>query len=139
MAAATIASSVASPCGSVRRDPTLVEHHHAITEMDEFGRVGAEQDDGLSFRRHLLKRDIDFALGLDVNAASGVVQQKDGWLKRKPLGHRDLLLIAAGQGLRRPSPIALDVQAPGQTLGDYQFLHPAATLGAVAREAAGAG
>ena len=115
-------------------DPTLVEHHHAIAEMDEFGRVGAEQDDGLAFRRHLLKRDIDLALGLDVDAASGVVQQKDGWLKRKPLGHRDLLLVAAGQGLRRPSPIALDVQAPGQTLGDCRFLHPAATLGAVARE-----
>ena len=102
--------------------------------MDELGRVAAEQDDGLALRRHLLERDIDLALGLDVDASSGVVQQKDGRLERKPLGHGDLLLVAAGQGLRRPLPIALDVQAPGQALGDRLLLRPAATLAAAARE-----
>ena len=76
-------------------DPALVEHHHPIAKMDELGRIGAQQDHGFAFDSHRPQGDIDLALGLDVDASGRVVQEQDRRLKWQPLGHRDLLLIAA--------------------------------------------
>ena len=102
--------------------------------MDEFRRVRAEQDDGFALRRHCAQREVDLALGLDVDAARRIVQEQHRWLERQPFRQRDLLLVAAGQRLRRPAPVAANVEALRQTFGDCVFLRSPAAFAAPAGE-----
>ena len=134
MAAATIASSDASACGRRGGHSALVEHHDPIAKMDQFGRVGAEQDDGFALRRHCAQRKVDLALGLDVDAARRIIQKQDRRLERQPFRQRDLLLVAAGQRLGRPPPVASNIEALRQTFGDCVLLRSPATLGAATGE-----
>ena len=134
MAAATIASSDASACGRVAATLPLLNTMTRSQRWTSSGVSRAEQDDGFALGRHCAQRKVDLALGLDVDAAGRIIQEQDRRLERQPFRQRDLLLVAAGQRLGRPPPVASNIEALRQTFGDRVLLRSPATLGAVAGE-----
>src|ERR1700729_1603207 len=102
--------------------------------MNQLGRVRAEQDDRFAFRRHCAQRQVDLALGLDIDAASWVVQKQDRRLERQPFRQGDLLLVSAGEGLGRPAPVASDIEALREPFREHGLLRSSATLETAAGE-----
>ncbi|EGE60673.1 hypothetical protein RHECNPAF_1360050 [Rhizobium etli CNPAF512] len=85
--------------------------------MDELRRIGTDENDEPPLGGEGAQHQVDFPLGLDVDAARRIVEEQNGRIERQPLGQRHLLLVAAGKRLHRASGIALDRQAAGE-IGD---------------------
>src|SRR5918993_3738526 len=78
-------------------DPALAHHHDAVAHAQDLGQLGRDHDHGLALANEVVEEPVDLALGPDVDASCGLVEDQDVGVREQPLAHHDLLLVAAGQ------------------------------------------
>ena len=81
--------------------PTVAHDHDAVGEVDHLGHVARDEQHGQSLARQLPDELMQVALGADVDAHGGLVDDEDVHPGGEPLGQAHLLLVAAAQAARR--------------------------------------
>src|SRR5260370_40558384 len=79
-------------------DPSCVENQHAVAEMDKFWDFGGVKQHRAANLGIGANEAVELVLRADVDAARRIEQQQDAAFGEEPLGDRNLLLIAAGEG-----------------------------------------
>jgi hypothetical protein len=72
-----------------------MEDDDAVADAEELGKIGADEEDGLSLPGELADELIDLDLAHDIDAARRLVEQEDFGPLMEETGQRDLLLVAA--------------------------------------------
>ncbi len=90
-----------------------MEHRDPVADAEELGEIGADEEEGLSFRGEAVHPLVDLGFAQDVDAARRLVEKEDvGFLVEEP-GQGDFLLVPAGKPGRGLVRVAgLDVRAP---------------------------
>src|SRR6185437_1215310 len=73
------------------------EHEHPVHQLDMLVEFGREHHHGQLLAGERVEQHVEVVLGVDVDAAGGVVQQQDPRPEGEPAGDDDTLLVPAGQ------------------------------------------
>ena len=93
-------------------DSALIEHQHAVGEVNEFGNLGRVEQHRAAGFRESAHQQIDFMLGADVDAPRRIIKKKCPALGEEPFSKGDLLLVAARKGAGAcPQGALVDVDA----------------------------
>jgi hypothetical protein len=96
----------------------LTQDEDSITEGDEFGEFTGGDDDSQTGATEFVDDAVEFRLGSDIDAAGGVIEQQDAWLRSQPAGDDALLLVSAGKaGDARLQAGGFDSQLANRFLG----------------------
>src|SRR3954452_21165511 len=99
----------------VGRDVSLVHDQDPIAHLEHLRQLGGDEDHSHSPRAQRADDFVDLALGPDVHAARGLVEDQHIDVGLEPFGEDDLLLVAARERpdrrrhVRQPDPQLLDV------------------------------
>ena len=77
--------------------PPVAEDQHPVHQLEVLVDLGRQHDDGQPGGGQLAQQRVDVALGADVDAAGGVVEQQHRRVAGERAGDDHLLLVAAGQ------------------------------------------
>ena len=83
--------------GQNRAQGAAAHHADAVAHADDFGEIAGDQNHGEALFCEAADDLVDLALGADVDALSGLVEDQELGLGREPAGEGNLLLIAAGE------------------------------------------
>ena len=83
--------------GQLPGHPAFAHDDDAVAHAQDFGQLRRDHDDRLAFPSELVHQGVDFALGPDVDAARGLVENEDVAVADEPFRDDHLLLVAAGQ------------------------------------------
>ena len=73
---------------------TLAHHHDAVAHAQDLRQLRGNHDDRLALVGERSQKLVDLALGADVDAARGLVEEQDIAIAIEPFGDHDLLLVA---------------------------------------------
>src|SRR5262245_27198377 len=77
-------------------NPAATHDRDAIADTEEFGQVGADENDGLAVSRQFADEFVNLRFAADVDAARRFVEKQDFGIVMEKAAKRYLLLIAAG-------------------------------------------
>jgi len=77
-----------------------VEHRDSVGQQKYFLKVGGDHQNRAPFAAHAQNLVVDVLNRADVEPAGGLVEQQEGAVEQQLAPEDDLLLVAAGQGLK---------------------------------------
>lgn len=97
-------------------DAAAAHDGDGVADAEEFGEVGADEDDGFAGGGEFADEFVDLGFGGDVDAAGGFVEEKDLGVAVEEAADGDFLLVAAGEfgdGLERVAGADAEAIDPG--------------------------
>ena len=83
------------------QDASIAHHSHPVTHRQQFGVIGADEQNADALCGQLIDDFIHLELGPDVKALRRFVKNQQSRLGEEPAGDDNFLLVAAGQELYR--------------------------------------
>ena len=60
----------------------ISKDEHAVHQLDQLVHLAREHDDTQTFRSEAIEQCVQFAVGAEIDAAGGIVQEQDSRLRR---------------------------------------------------------
>src|SRR5690348_13648897 len=83
-------------CGANFAQAAARHHANAVTDLEQFLKVGAYKQDRFAAGGKLADETVDNGLGADIDPARWLIEQQDVGVLVQHAGDSDLLLVAAG-------------------------------------------
>src|SRR5271166_639996 len=82
-------------------DDAARKHQRAVTQSSDFFEICGNDNDAETGRERLIEKAVDFGLGADIDACSGILSDQNAPADPEPTPDYHLLLIASRQRLDR--------------------------------------